>query len=304
MLLESISQRTRVPKETLQKIASSASRRYKVYTIPKRTGGTREISHPSRSLKAVQRWLARNLLTSAPVHSAATAYEKGLGIRENASRHAGTAYTLRMDFKDFFPSFDAQSIILFLNEIKDRQSLILTDEDIQFATQIFCKDGKLTIGAPSSPKITNAMMFDLDNQIDSVCRKANVIYTRYADDLFFSGFEKNLLKATEIEIRDIVSKSNRPKLFFNDDKTLHLSRAAHRSITGLVITPRGLLSIGRERKRKVKTLMYLAINGNINPVDRGYLAGMIAFAHDVEPAFVASLSKKFQIDVLQWAKNI
>jgi hypothetical protein len=304
MLIEIIAARTKVPVDTLQKIAASASRRYREYEIPKRTGGTRLISHPSRTLKALQRWLARNIIAVAPVHDSATAYQKGRSIRENALRHAGSAYTLRLDFKDFFPSFDAASIRHFLEETATSNGLNLSPEDIDFIIKILCKDGRITIGAPSSPKITNAMMFKFDYTLNEYALGNNIIYTRYADDLFLSSFKPDSLIEAEKFVRKLANNHRRPKLNINENKTLHLSRAGHRSVTGLVITPEGRISIGRERKREIKSLVHSATLNRLNPVERARLSGLIAFAHDVEPDFIGALVKKYQIDITAWAKSL
>lgn len=304
MLLEALAARAKVPVDVLEGLAASASKRYKVYPIPKRDGSMRLISHPSRSLKAIQRWLSRNLLQNAPVHSAATAYEKGQSIRENALRHAGSSFTTRLDFKDFFPSFNSSSVRMFLDDLNADCSLGLPSSDIIFATRIFCKGSALAIGAPSSPKLTNAMMFKFDRNIYEYSQGRGVIYTRYADDLYISAFNSECIRDVEEYIRNVVSNHDCPKLFLKEEKTLHLSKRGHRSVTGLVITPSGKVSLGRQRKREIKTLVYKALQNSLNPVERGRLAGLIAFAHDIEPNFIGSLSQKFEINMLSWIKEL
>lgn len=304
MLLEAIQARTKVSLETLESVAASASKRYKVYNIPKKTGGERTICHPSRPLKSLQRWLTRNLLSLADVHSSAMAYEKGSSIRANALHHAGTSYTLRMDFSDFFPSFDDVSIKKYLEYLRETKNIGITDKDILFAVRIFCRFGSLTIGAPSSPKLTNAMMFDIDSRIAEFSLENNLVYTRYADDIFISSFEKGLLSDAESFVSEVVVSHTQPILKINSKKTLHLSKAHYRSVTGLVLTPQGHVSLGRDRKREIRSLVYKAINGSIEAKDRGYLTGMIAFAQDVEPEFIVNLSRKFETDVREWVKSI
>lgn len=304
MLIEVIATRTKVPVETLEKIAASASRRYREYPIPKRTGGTRLISHPSRTLKALQRWLARNLISVAPVHDAATAYQKGRSIRENALRHAGSSFTLRLDFREFFPSFDAASIEPFIAETAAAAQLQLTAKDMDFVLRILCRNGRITIGAPSSPKITNAMMFSFDQEMAGYASENNLVYTRYADDLFISSFVPDVLIEAEDFVRELALRHRRPALIINEKKTLHLSRAGHRSVTGMVLTPEGKISLGRDRKREIKSLVHSATVNKLNPVERARLSGLIAFAHDVDPDFIGALVKKYGIDIVSWAKGL
>lgn len=303
MLIESIAARAKVDPDDLRRIASNASRRYHEFEISKRDGTPRIIAHPSRPLKALQRFLARNIFSLSPVHPAATAYVKGSSIRKNAEIHAHSHFTIRLDFSRFFPSFDELSVQSFTSEICYRNSIPISDEDLKFVVKIVCRSGSLPIGAPSSPRITNAMMFDFDNAVFSYCENANVVYTRYADDIFLSGIEKNKVASCANHIRYMVSQHSRPKLMLNNEKTLYLSRAGHRSITGLVITPDGQISIGRSRKREIKTLAYLAINGKLNSAEGKYFSGLIAFCHDVEPDFIRRLNKKFDCDILSFVKQ-
>ena len=304
MLIESIAARAKVDPDDLRRIASNASRRYHEFEIAKRDGTPRIIAHPSRPLKALQRFLARNIFGLAPVHPSATAYVKGSSIRNNAEVHAASHFTTRLDFSSFFPSFDSGSIKSFTREICGTNSAPLSEEDLNFVVRIVCRNGSLPIGAPSSPRITNAMMFQFDESAYHYCNVLNVTYTRYADDIFLSGMDKSNIKSCADRIKYLINHHARPKLFLNEAKTLHLSRAQHRSVTGLVITPEGKISIGRDRKREIKTLAYLALNEKLTSEKRKYFSGMIAFCHDVEPDFVEGLNKKFDCDFLSLIKEI
>jgi hypothetical protein len=304
VLIESIASRTRVPPDKLRRIASNASRRYHEFTIPKRDGTERTIAHPSRPLKALQRFLARNLFGVAPVHSAATAYMTGSNIRDNAARHAHTKFTVRLDFADFFPSFTAASVSNFVMGLSEKYLVPLTEEDVKFVCNIVCRHGILPIGAPSSPKITNAMMFDFDERAFQFARDSGAVYTRYADDIFVSSNDHERLLKCVSRVRDLVTDHSLPPLRLKEEKTLHLSRAGHRSITGLVITPDGSVSLGRDRKREIRTLVYLALSGKIKPDERLYLSGLLAFCYGVEPDFIDRIGRKYSIDVMPWLKTL
>ena len=86
------------------RLSDSAPARYKVYNIPKRKGGSRTITQPSRELKAVQRFVVWRKLCAFPVHGAAMGYVKGRNIRENAVAHRDRGLILKLDFAEFFPS--------------------------------------------------------------------------------------------------------------------------------------------------------------------------------------------------------
>lgn len=298
MLIQQIARSTRLGEEELRRLAERASQSYKLYQIPKRSGGMRTIAHPSRELKALQRWITKVIIARLPVHDAATAYRKGSGIRENAERHRKSKFTNRYDFANFFPSFKQPQVQQFLSLEAAKVGVVLTTEDTEFIGNVICRYGKLTIGAPSSPAITNAMMFSFDQQMFQYCGSKGLVYTRYADDLFVSANEPDLLKNLETKIAEF--KRNLPHLSIrlNRKKTAHLSKKYRRSVTGVVITPQHTLSIGRERKKKIKALLHRWVTGKLPPHEVHHMRGLLAFARDIEPSFETSLRVKYGHDVI------
>lgn len=303
MLIELLSRTSNIPETKLLSLSATASRRYKVYMIPKRTGGERLIEHPSRELKAIQRWIVRALISRFPLHEAATAYRKGSGIRENAERHRQTKFTNRYDFANFFPSFSQKRVMQYVAEQTKSLGIELSPRDLEFVGNIVCRKGRLTIGAPSSPAITNAMMFEFDRRMHEECIARDLVFTRYADDMFVSSFEPGKLE----DIQKVIVKNKRGiphlRVKLNDQKTAYLSKKYRRTITGVVITPQHNLSIGRERKREVKSLIHQWIKGDIDPAKFYYLRGLFAFAIDIEPQFEIRLIEKYGSDKINLLRS-
>ncbi len=293
MIIDKISVSTGIDKKKILSIAETADERYKVYEIPKRTGGTRLIEHPSQELKALQRWISKVLIDKMPVHDCATAYSVGSGIKQNAYKHVNSLYTNRYDFSGFFPSFKRPLVARFLDEELPKIGISTTSQDIDFVCDIICRNDRITIGAPSSPALTNAMMFRFDLELNNYSLGKNLIYTRYADDIFISSFEANQLSDLENVIQAIKKDIPYLKLRLNRAKTKYMSKKHLRRITGVVITPDNRLSIGRDRKREIKALIHKWKNGQLAPFYVGYMRGLIAFAIDVEPTFLNSLKEKY-----------
>lgn len=294
MLLERLSQQSGVSQPRLKFIQQKASVMYKTYPIPKRNGKDRIISQPTPELKAIQRWVVRSVLNRLPVSKYATAYQKGSSIRKNAKAHAGSSFTLHMDFSDFFPSFSSQNVSEFLSAATE-----LTTQDIEFCTAIVSRRGALTIGAPSSPAVTNALMYSFDVEVAKWCAAQGLVYTRYADDINISSFGPGKLSDVEHFIRGVSARFTYGNLRINEEKTAHLSRKYRRSITGVNLTPEGGLSIGRARKREIKHFVHLFKSGLLAEDLRWRIGGLIAFASDVEPNFVLSLKKKYGSEVIE-----
>src|SRR2546423_537036 len=102
MMLELMSKELTLPQSFICGLAVGASHEYKRFPIPKRNGDQRMVYHPSRRLKALQRWLLIKVVEPLTVHHAATAYRRDISILENAQRHVKSRYLLRLDFQSFF----------------------------------------------------------------------------------------------------------------------------------------------------------------------------------------------------------
>jgi RNA-directed DNA polymerase len=291
MIVEKLARDTGVPAQFVIALANGASHEYKTYDIPKRHGGKRTIHHPSRRLKALQRWLLRNVIERLPVHPAAAAYRPGLSIFDNAKKHTDSRYLLRMDFAKFFPSITIADIGRYIAE---RRSFFTqwSSADIDVFCQLVCRDSALTIGAPTSPALSNVLCFDLDSELERLCGHFDVTYTRYADDLFFSALQPDVLQEIEKQVPYVVSKLSIPaNLTVNAAKTRHSSKRGARRVTGVVLGSDGKAYVGRSLKRHIRALIHrfdtLDANG------KAHLAGLLAYAIGFDANFLNSLFKKY-----------
>ena len=180
----------------------------------------------------------------------------------------------------------------------------MTEEDISFALRISCRYGRLTIGAPSSPIISNVLMYDYDQEMSQWSHDRNLVYTRYADDIFVSADQPGKLSEVVEIVREITGRYRFCAITVNDEKTTFLSRKYKRSITGLIVTPEGKISIGLQRKNALKKAIYAIINGNASPEDAAWARGMISFARDAEISFYETMIRKYGEDNIKGIENI
>ncbi len=273
-------------------IARSASHAYKKYWIPKRGGGLREIHHPSKQLKALQRWFLQYVLPGLPVHSAAMAYRKHRSILDNAAAHARSKYLLRMDFEEFFPSIVESDLRAY---IEARRKLLFAEwtiPDVNVFCAVVLRQSRLTIGAPTSPALSNALCFDLDSALSDLSATHGVTYTRYADDLFFSITQPDILLALQSEVEKTVAGLTLPAaLTINAAKTRHSSKRRARRVTGIVLGSDQRAHIGRDLKRKIRALIHKI--DTLDPSSRASLAGLLAYAAGFDPDFMNSLIIKY-----------
>lgn len=289
----------------LTKLIVSAPARYKVYPIKKKNGGTRIIAQPSKEVKLLQRAVDDLVLVRCPIHRSATAYEEGTSILKNAAVHANSRVILKLDFRSFFPSFRPSDWKTYAKENLELDDDSLTAcERILFWGAGMSKPICLSIGAPTSPRLSNILMYRLDIDFQNVCDLAGVKYTRYADDITLSSDSIEKLTSCEKKIASIISKSKSPKLVLNDEKRGIYTNGRKRSITGLNITPDGLISIGRDKKREISSLIHKYSLGILAPEDTYRLKGLLAFAIGSEPVFVDRMVIKYGNEIIDSIRKL
>jgi RNA-directed DNA polymerase len=291
--------------ETLY-LSKKAPKTYRHYTIPKKKGGHRIIHHPSKQTKALQYALIEVLLSKLQVHHCAAAYNRNIKspLLRNANLHAEFSFSVRMDFTDFFHTITPQDLFKQIT----RNKMVISSEDLNFIEDcLFIKllGGRmgLAIGAPSSPLISNIVMYSLDESIEAIANRISkeTVYSRYADDIVFSTNSHEGCQQFYQSLYQLIRNTKSPKLIINEDKTVFASRANRRVVTGLFICPDGRVSLGRRNKRYIRKLLFELKNGAISKEGNKYLSGYLAFVLDVEPDFYNRLAIKYGADILKKA---
>lgn len=285
----------------LNQLIQRSPHAYKIYTIPKKSGGERTIAQPAKETKFAQHWLIENVFKQLPIHECATAYKQGASIKINAEAHKNNSYITKFDFKDFFRSIKEIDLIghfsLYL------QTKFSTAE-IRDIARISCIKPKgatelaLSIGAPSSPILSNSVMYEFDNYLNDWCRNNNIVYTRYADDLTLSTNTKGISSDIEAVIRKTLKDIQYPSLKLNNKKTTHVSKKFQRRVTGIVLNNEGQISLGRDRKRAISAQIHRFSNGLMSDDDVFTLQGLLGFAKDIEPVFVYRMNEKYGSEVV------
>jgi len=277
----------------IRKVLLTAPRRYKTYFIDKKSGGQRLIAHPARELKLLQRAFLALVLNDLPVHEAATAYraKPGLSLRDNALPHAANGPILKMDFREFFPSIRGKDWISYC----EKNAVFAQASDAELSAMLLFRRAKgeavlkLSIGAPTSPALSNILMFDFDQAVWSAVAPHLVTYTRYADDLTFSAPRTGYLNGVQSLVAQTVRAMQYPKLEINGAKTRVVTTKFHRDVTGLTLALDGRVTIGQLRKRNIRAGVHNASKGSMPPHELKALAGQIAFAMSVEENFLEHL---------------
>lgn len=255
---------------------------YRSFTIPKKSGGLRQITAPYPSLLECQRWINKNILGRIQLNEAAHGFVKGRSIRTNASSHLGAKMVLKMDLKDFFPSIGFERILMVFHTVG------YSDTVSYFLARLCSYKDCLPQGAPTSPALSNIIAMPMDYRLQKLAQQMGLNYTRYADDLTFSG---DLVSVPFIRmVRRIVENEG---FIVNDLKT-HLYRhsSSRKIVTGIVVSGERLAlpkEFRQEMRRDLHYIMKYGIEShlkerkirNINYYE--HILGKVNFWLSIEP---------------------
>lgn len=225
-------------------LSNHAEEHYTLRKIPKRNGGSRTIYEPDFSLKYVQKQILRHVLEQFPVSDCACAYRKGIRLTENARPHVGKEKLLKLDIEDFFENITYISIYQHVFP-----GTLFPPPVRTLLTSLCCYDSILPQGAPTSPYISNLVMKPFDDSMESWCRPRSISYTRYCDDLTFSGsFDAGSL------IRKVSAFLTRMGFQVNREKTKVCTRSSRQEVTGLTVNDQ--VQVPKEYRRQLRQEWY------------------------------------------------
>ena len=271
---------------------------YKVYELPKRAGGTRTITAPQPLLKRLQRRLLANGLNSLDVHRAAHGFRRDHSIATNAAVHVGKRIVVNVDIEGFFQNTKYQSI---LDTVRKLGGGKLSDPADFLLADICSYNGALPTGAPTSPAIGNIVLRAADTAIASVAERSGIAFTRYADDLTFSGDDNT--KQILPFVRKVLAKSG----FSLDNKKTQLYRRGRQQlVTNLIVNDKvNLKRIDRRRLRAVIDARCAGrpVTWHDRPMSDSKIQGWIALLNIIDRTAAAKLSAKLQSSAPNWRKG-
>ena len=251
---------------------------YTRWTLPKRSGGVRTISAPAPALKRAQRALLRSLLDPLGVHPCAHGFAKGRSILGNASVHVAREIVVNGDVSNCFPSVRWP---LVLGALRRDLGDSLSAGAIGLLVDLCTAEGGLPTGAPTSPALLNRVLLRTDEILFEQAQRRGCLYSRYADDLTFSGDHR----AVEMlgVARGVLSRIG---LSLDPAKTNIFRQGRRQMCTGLVVNEQ--VSVPRRLRRRLRAAVHQAAQGRGShwhgqPQTTGSLMGRLAFLGMVHP---------------------
>ena len=238
----------------------SAYKSYNEFTIPKPSGGLRKIEDPATGLKDIQRKLNRYLQAVYFQRRTKAAYGFIIDVKKtsdrnivtNAKQHLNAPYLVNMDFKDFFHCVTKPKIM----QLFRKEPFYFSNQLAKILAELCCYKGRLPMGAPTSPVLTNLYCIPLDRQISQYAEAQGIRYTRYADDMSFSG-SKTIGKKFRQEIGALALSYG---LKIHPGKTKIFAPSDIKKVTGILVSdhlslPPDLLDDTRHEISKLRNII-------------------------------------------------
>ena len=298
---------------------SSKLRHYHYRILAKHCGNVRLIEAPKTRLKELQRQILTQILEKVPPHPAVHGFVKGRSIKTFVAPHVGQRVVLRMDLQDFFPSFAAARIQAMFrtmgypepvadllggictnavaHDVWSKPSLDVDPARFREAAVLYSKP-HLPQGAPTSPALSNLCCYRMDCRLAALAKSAGAEYTRYADDLAFSGdveFEKRVDRFSTHVAVTLIEEG----FLVHYRKTRVMRQGVRQHLAGLVTNQH--INIMRPDYDSLKATLTNCVrlgpesqNRNAHPNFRSHLDGRLGFVEMINARRGERLRRIFQ----------
>lgn len=269
---------------------------YRKSEIEKKNGGMREILIPAMKLRIVQRWILKNILYNIRVSDYAMGFRKKYSIATNAKIHTGKKCVVNMDLKDFFPSITQKQVF----QIFYYYGYTI---DVSYLLSRLCThEGRVPQGAPTSPYLSNIICLKLDKRLSKLAEKYEADYTRYADDITFSGGAG--LKSIILRVKEIIEDEG---FVVNEKKTRIQFDYQGQEVTGINVSGEKITVNKRYKKKIFQEIYYCKKYGPSNHLKhvgcdkrfyKEHMYGKAYFVHMIEPDIGKEILR--QLDEIRW----
>lgn len=266
---------------------------YEPIYLPKKgrhhRGEERTVYEVARELRRLHTEILESLRAQVPINELVFGFVRGRSTLDNARQHHGAHTLLNVDIKDFFDSIrEAQVINSF-------RSLGTGDEAARLLASICCLQGSLPQGAATSPFLSNLVCAEMDQRLAALAQRKRAKYTRYADDLSFSG---DTVPAVE-QIENVLAAYG---FALNPAKTSQRVRGEAQYVTGLTLGSTLGVRLPRSSRRYLRMQLYCAHRrvaqlGGGQRMSDAQLSGRLAYAYSIEPKWTVLQMKKFPLGV-------
>jgi hypothetical protein len=243
---------------------------YRTFTIPKGKK-RRTINAPKVALKVIQKWFGFHLAEAVKFDGAVYAFVQGRSAVDAAALHCGADWVYSVDIENFFPSTPLQTVAQALTEVG------YPEHGAEVIAKLCCYNGGLAQGSPASPVLSNLVFRDVDAELMAVAKAHELRFTRYADDVVFSGKGE-----FPEEIKPGVKNAIESRGWKIATAKEHLAKRPNRlKVHGLLVhgeNPR----LTKGYRNRIRAFKHLLAKDAIDPEDFARVMGHLSYASSVE----------------------
>lgn len=260
----------------LRQTAATAGHYYRPF--PKKGSKPRMIDNPILILKEIQTRIQERLLSDVSLPDHMHGGVPGRSPITNAGSHVGATVVVTLDIRKFFPSVTNKHIFHVWRDVLDCSPTIA-----RLLTQMTTFEGHLPQGAPTSTTLANIALAENDQEIQSLCEEQNITYTRFVDDLIFSGESARLI------INSVVGILKKAGFRVPHAKMRITGPRKRHQITGIVANRK--LAVSREKRANIRAAIHNLKFLENSKKDLTSINGRIGFVRQVNPRSAGSLQR-------------
>jgi RNA-directed DNA polymerase len=302
-------------------VASEQLRNYRYAWLPRRGAPPRVIEQPKWMLKSAQRRVLREVLDRVPAHAAAHGFVAGRSARSHAAAHTRAEVVVRLDLEDYFASVTASRVFGIFRTagysegVAHTLTALCTNVVPRVEWAALPRPGEellaaqwrlgrrlatphLPQGAPTSPALASLATFSLDGRLSGLASAFGARYTRYADDLAFSG-DAGLGRGASRLVALVAEIARDEGFLLNPSKTRVMPRSGRQHLCGVVVNEHP--NVTRREYDLLKATLHDAVQNGVDaanrsghPSFRAHLLGRVAWVEQLNPAKGRRLRERFE----------
>ncbi len=246
---------------------------YRRFPIPKGAGNApRIIEAPRVALKAIQKWLSHHIQSVWEPNDCVFGFVPGRSHIDAAEKHLSAEWVYSVDIENFFPSVSRERIRAALRSVGYADA-----ESIDILSGLCCLNGHLVQGAPTSPVLSNIVLKNIDQQLAAIATDNKFVFTRYADDIVFSG-PRVITQEVQTQIKSVITDDG----WTLSERKEQLSQLPKRlKVHGLLVHG-DKVRLTKGYRNRIRAYRHLLKNGKIKESDLSKINGHLNFASQVD----------------------
>lgn len=291
---------------------SAMAQNYEV--IPPSSAGKRTLFKPKEKLKTYHKFLNLFLFELLPINERVVfSYRKGVGAVNAVEKHRHGRYFFQTDIRSFFHSIDSSLTRRVILAGADSCAISDIDQHIDRIIDLVCIDDSVPIGLPASAPLSNSVLFNFDNEMESICENLELKYSRYADDIIISSQKQSSLVGMDNTVQEKLQTFASQKFSINRKKTRFFQVGGKVKILGMMILPNGTISPDTKKKRELEVLLHFYLSDrakftkmiidirtrarknfdDIEDAGQEILSGNLNYVDSIDPDYTNKLRRKF-----------